>query len=180
MSRLERWIVYPVLALLCWASFGRGAGIGVRTALADEPAPKMLETQRFGVVEAKEFRLVDGTGAERGTLRAPTQERPGWGLYLWDKSGSPRAFLALDRDDAPTLGLGAIGLQTKARGENTLEIVDAKGTTRFLVGVTSSESGLSLFDPGGKMRARILVDTASSSITLLDKEEKELWQAPSK
>ena len=52
MSRLERYILYPVLVLLSWAVFARDWPSGVETASA-EPNPKRA------VVEAQEFRLID-------------------------------------------------------------------------------------------------------------------------
>jgi hypothetical protein len=172
MSRIERWIVYSALAFLSLVVFGRELGIGMRPAGA-EPVPKRT------VVEAQEFRLLDEKGKERASLSAPSGDRASWGLYFFDKAGANRAFLAFDGDDRPMMGIGPFGFQATESGANTIEIVDKKGTTRMVLGVSATGScGVMFVNEDGKPGAGVLVDSKSSSITLSDKDGKVLWRAP--
>jgi hypothetical protein len=177
MSRLERFVVYPLLALLCVAVFGPRLRLGLPAAFAGEPVPK--------VVEAQQFRLVDSQGKERGSLSWGTEAA--WGLALRDKSGQVRVSLGLNGDESPMLSLvdkarkARIVLQAMDDGTALVLLSDPSGTRRIGLDVMADGTpGLAMVDKDEKMRARLDMDSGEASITLIDKDGKTLWKAPSK
>ena len=92
MARVERWIVYPILALLCWAGLGRDLPSGFRSAAAGGEPVKVVDATGFRVLDAAgHVRAVLGVIAKDGTL----------GLQILDKDGKERAELSVEPDGTP-------------------------------------------------------------------------------
>ena len=175
MSRLERWLVYPALLLLGWTVFGRDAGIDLRAAVAGEPAAK--------VVEAQQFRLVDGAGVEVGSLSGPTAPGRPWGLDLGREGEPGAARLRVGEGSASLMLMGPrqIQLQVHPDGTQFLLFYDKAGTPRL--GLTSAPDGaaaLTLGDANGKRRVRIDTDAGPAVLTFTREDGEVLWQAPPK
>jgi hypothetical protein len=178
MSRLERWIIYPVLAVLALAVLGRELALPLRSASAEDEGTK--ET----VVTAQYFRLVDAAGRERASLRVPNSPAAAAGLNFFDDSGDTAAGIAVGGDGVPMLWVGGIGMQVTSKGENTLQINDKDGKTRVLLGVTGEQSapaGLSLFDGDERQRIRVVIGpTGSPEVKIFDKDDKPIWESPTR
>jgi len=145
------------------------------------------------VVRAKRFELVDSAGEVRALL-GPTQYADGGpALALYDNDGKECASLAVLVGISPQLSLGEAAKSTRvilgpvdsSYGWPALVLCGQDGKVQATFEVVSDGApALRLMDKAGKMRASLRVtdtetpETAESSLVLLDREGKVLWQAP--
>src|SRR5438552_7771162 len=95
MSRTERWIVYPLLALLSLAVFGRREWTG-GSAAAGEP--------RADAIEARSLRILDDHGVARIVL-STTSGLGDASIQVRDSDGKLRASLGYRESDGASLRL---------------------------------------------------------------------------
>lgn len=178
MSRLERYIVYPILALLCWAVLGGRSHIGSQSAFAGEPAPTVVTAQRF--------RLVDADGKERASLAAPSESQQAWGLSFLGADGKDHVFIGLQGDGSSLAsltdndGVARIVFRVSSQGTAMVILNDKSGKSRLGLDVGSDGvPGMTILDQTGTPRARFCIDGGSPSI-LSDVDGEVLWRAPSK
>jgi len=121
---------------------------------APDPAPPK-------VLMAQEFRLVDKTGAMRGTLQ--TQDDGSPGLALYDKTGKVRVTMNVQGDGTSLLvfhdgaGKSRVELEQDADGTGGLTLINGKGT-------------------GG---AAVLIAPDSNPVAVFkNKDGKVVWSAP--
>jgi len=121
---------------------------------APDPAPPK-------VLMAQEFRLVDKTGAMRGTLQ--TQDDGSPGLALYDKTGKVRVTLNVQGDGTSLLVFRDGASKPRVELEQ-----DADGT-----------GGLTLINGKGTGGAALLIAPDSNPVAVFkNKEGKVIWSAP--
>jgi hypothetical protein len=177
MGKYERFVVYTILAALCWAAFG-----------ARWPAGEPVAD----VVRAKRFVLVDDSGKVRARLEVEGK----WGprLVLLNEEVRIVAGLQVSRTGA-RLTLGNENEQARVslgfdQGVPRLLLWDENGKSSAGLEVFEDGPRLSLHDANGALRAALgtsalgpdaageIESTAPSSLVLFDKEGKVLWRAP--
>ncbi len=108
-------------------------------------------------IDAREFRVVDESGAVRGRL-AVTPRGPL--LTLFDEAGSLRAELLVSKE-----GPG-------------LTLSDPEEGTRVWLGATNDAARLALADGQGKQRAFLGVGKSGPRLDFYDGGQRSLWSAP--
>jgi hypothetical protein len=175
MGKYERFVVYTILAALCWAVF--------RPAFAGEPVAD--------VVRAKRFVLLDDSGKVRARLEVEGE----WGprLVLLNEEVRIVAGLQVLKTGA-SLTLGNENEQARVslgfdQGVSSLRLWDENGKSSVGLEVSRVGPTISLDDANGALRAVLgtsalgpdageIEITAPSSLLLFDKEGKVLWRAP--
>jgi len=176
MGKYERFVVYTILAALCWAVFGARWPVG-------EPVADVVRAKRFVLVDGSgkvRARLeMDGSGPslillneEPGLEASLNVSKTGANLMFGDENGQGRAFLGLERGVSQMLlwdenGKSSAVLQV-FKDRPTFRLSDTNGALRAVLG--TSEVGP---DSAGEIEI-----TAPSSLVLFDKEGKVLWRAP--
>jgi len=116
---------------------------------------------RARVVEATEFRLIDSTGALRGTISA---DRTGAQLLLKDSTGKNRARLRVADDGAPRLELldrmerTRLGLAVDKDGAASAQLEDDAAHPRVRLSAAADGSAHVEVSDGTKKRAALDVD----------------------
>ena len=172
MRDFERFIVYPLLALLAWASFSAHA------------SPIVVDGVTAKVVTAEHYRLVDGARRERGRLE--TSGEGVCALQLLADDGTTRAALSLGGDGGASLmlldnmGMGRVVLILFASGMSGLEFRD--GTGRERLGAIVSPDGTPTFRlmdraGGGRVEMGVTQD-GDGSVRIGGGDDTTLWSSP--
>jgi hypothetical protein len=146
---------HPFAGVVLLAALLLGGDLALRTVhAAPDPAPPK-------VIMAQEFRLVDKTGAMRGTLQ--TQDDGSPGLALYDKTGKVRVTLHVQSDGSALLAFH------DGMGKSRVELEqDSDGT-----------GGLTLINGKGSGGAALMIAPDSNPVAIFkDKDGKVTWSAP--
>jgi hypothetical protein len=154
--------------------FRRAAG-ALALALAAAFLVAARSTGRVRVVEATEFRLIDSTGALRGTISA---DRSGAQLQLKDSTGKNRARLRVADDGTPRLELldrmerARLGLALDKDGGAEAHLDDEATRARVKISTTADGSASVDLSDAAKKRASLEVAAdGTAGVAVFDAEE---------
>ncbi len=160
MARMERWLVYPVLGLLCWAVFG-GAFPTRQAGAADKDA-------RFSTVQARRFEVLDESGKLVALLGA--NETGGGALIVLTSKQKPAVELGVRRDSGiMTLmrhaekSLPMVQIAADKAGRAQLAIFgDEPGTVNVVLGRDANGGKLSIRSKTGALAAGVSAGPAGT------------------